>query len=141
MTIGMAPSARPHKSHGLAKPKAKRPFAESARNASAVTSCSPRALHTPRQEGSQCHVERPVRADERVIHPEVAAAGPHFAEKVLELALIGPPQRARLGRLFDQFFQAAKPRRFVEGKILLGRIDDLQHADVVATMAKVLQAR
>src|SRR5580704_11589764 len=137
----MAPSANPPSSHGFANPKAKRPCVVKGARPRPITSGSPRPLHPAREKRSEGDVERTVGPDEGIIHPQVAAASAHFAQKALKFALVRPLQRAGLGGLFLELLEAAKASRLVEREILLGRIDDLQHADVVAAVAKVFETR
>src|ERR1700726_296458 len=141
MTIGIAPSASPHNSHGLAKPNANRPLADRFRRTKPITSGSPHALHPPGQKRAERDVERMIRSHERIIHPQVSAPCPNFAQEILELALVRPAERAGLGSLLDKLFQATKAGRLVERKILLGRIDNLHYAHIVAAMGKVFEAR
>src|ERR1700693_344147 len=122
----MAPSASQHKSHGLANPKASRPLEGKSRRTEPVTSGSPGPLHSPRQESAEGHVERAIRPQKRIIHPQIAAAASHLAQKCFELRLVGRTRGGGSGVLFLEPLQAAKARRLVERKILLGRIDDLQ---------------
>src|ERR1700693_4398994 len=98
--MGMAPSARPHNSQGLAKPKASR-LGELRTRASKTrggTLCSPRALQAPRQEAPEREVEGPISPQQQIVHLQFAAASAHFAQESFEFRLIGAAQRPGFGR-------------------------------------------
>src|SRR5690606_15969599 len=94
-----------------------------------------------REELRERDIQRLIGADREVLHSQVAATPLHLSKKAFELAPVSLPQVARIGHFGRLSLQPSKQHGILEREILLGRIDHLQHADVVAAISEVLQPR
>ena len=91
------------------------------------------------QKTAQRGIEGTVSADQRVIHTQVARDVFCLIEEFGELATIGGRDGTWIGLLLDKLLHTDETRRLLEWKLLFGRIDDLQNADIMTSISEVLQ--